>query len=270
VTTVFLSYTHRPGQGGAAVATFGDRLGHALLAAAHHLDFDVHKDVRGLIDDSGRSEALAEAVQRGAVMVPLITPAFLEDPRCRAEVRTFDRLVTEAGFLNRIVPVIWQRTLRFEQPESDDVALLLKSRPAYDYSEMRFESADHPGQRAALARIAEAILSCLDRQLDTLPPEGVEPPHVADAALDAELGALLNNMYTARELRLMLLRMEDGESLALSVHSAGPTTPAEVAREVVATLRRFDRIDELFFYQLRRARPFRRAEIEALARRYGY
>ncbi|RME25975.1 MAG: TIR domain-containing protein [Deltaproteobacteria bacterium] len=268
MTSVFLSYAHHPGHGAPAVAVFRDRLEHALRAAAPHLEFDLHMDVRGLGRAAGRGDALADAATRGAVMVPLVTPAYLEDRRCRAEVSTFHRRVTAAGFLHRIVVVIWQRTPRLDEPGADDVARLLRLCPTIDYSEMRFEPADHPGQQGALARIAEAILGTLERQLDTLPPEGVDPPNRAEDERDAELAGLLLRMFTPRELRRMLLRMKDGESLAMAVDAAGPTTPEEFSEEVVVALRRFGRIDELFFHQLRRARPFRRAEIEALAQRY--
>ncbi len=270
MSTVFLSYSKNPGQGDMNVEPFGERLRAELVLASGRQDITVHRDLHRLAPELGLGHAVRLAVRLGAVMVPLITPAFLEDERCRAEVRTFERLIRESGFLNRIVPVVWVATPAFYRPEADEVALILNARKAFDYTEMRFESEEHPGQRRTLANIAAAVLGCFERQLDAPAAEPAKTAGPQDIAEQNQaLAQLLDRMYTARELRLLLLRMDDGDTMAMGLDSHGPMTRQQMVLHLVELLRRFDRIDAAFFHQLRRARPMRAVEINQVAARFG-
>lgn len=86
------------------------------------------------------------------------------------------------------------------------------------------------------------------------------------AAVEA-LHRFLVRVFDSREIRMLVRYVEGGEALEAELPSEGASRDA-LARSAVWLLQRHDRIDPAFFDLLRRERPGRRDEIDALQARF--
>lgn len=265
MTRVFLSYPTMTDADG-DVAEFRRRLEQELRGETGDRELVVFQD-KSHIDIGERWEdKLDHTLAQADCLVALVQPLFLTSPWCRREVLRFDRISRERGLRERIVPVLWRGSL---PTGSGDVETLLAAIQHYPWTPYRVQHDWGPKKRAALSELAEGIARRLAQApAPTASPAVITPAQEVEADAIRQLRTLLLHAFSASEMR-RLIRSLPG-SADLHLHLPGPTAaPAALADAIVDVLQRHERIDTDFFALLRRERPRRAAEIDAVARRFN-
>ena len=151
---VFLSYTRLKDQFG-AISAFYARLENELKQIAP--GSTIFFDKTNLVEGKHFPEELKVALARTDVLVPLLSPAWLQSEWCRREFETFTSGCRDLVKLHCILPVLWVATPQVSTQSSDPIAQALAPIHYADWKDLRHESWSNPQNLRQVAKLAEAI-----------------------------------------------------------------------------------------------------------------
>ena len=151
---VFLSYTRIKDQFG-AVSAFHSRLENELKQSAP--GSAIFFDKTNLAEGMHFPEKLAEALDRTDVLVPLLSPAWLQSEWCRREFELFTSERQNQAKLHSVLPVLWVATPQVSAQSADPIARALAPIQYADWKDLRHESWSNPANSRQVAKLAEAI-----------------------------------------------------------------------------------------------------------------
>jgi hypothetical protein len=129
-------------------------------------------------------ELLREALADVDVLVPVITPSFLNSDWCRREVMLFTDDEQRRGGVRAMFPLHYIQTERFEHPETDATVRTLRRHKWFDWRHLRRADGQSPERFARLVEIAQAIAASLAEQ------SARRKPHEDEAARQLLIAAL--------------------------------------------------------------------------------
>ena len=153
---VFLSYTRIKDQFN-AVTDFHAHLENELKQSAPGTS--VFFDKRNLNDGGHFPDELSAELQQADVLIPLLSPAWLQSDWCRREFELFTSDRQDVGRLHRVLPVLWVATPQVSAQSTDPIARALASIQRPDWTQRRHESWTNPNKLANMAKLAESTAS---------------------------------------------------------------------------------------------------------------
>lgn len=153
---VFLSYVRLKDLHN-EVADFRDRLGQELGLRLDGKPEDIFLDTQSILPGQPWEAVIDAAVDQASALVVLMSPAYLKREWCRREFENFSARIDAAGRVGRVFPVIWLPT----SAPGDAVFDGVMAHNAVDWTDLRFESWEHPGKRRAMSMLAEAIAASI-------------------------------------------------------------------------------------------------------------
>ncbi|EFO80868.1 Tetratricopeptide TPR_2 repeat protein [Oscillochloris trichoides DG-6] len=103
------------------------------------------------------------ALARALLFIPIITPGYLKSAACRVELQAFLQREQQLGRNDLILPIAYQRVVRFDALVASDPLLAhLSQRLMLDWQQLRGLPFTEPRVRSELERVAEQIISLLD------------------------------------------------------------------------------------------------------------
>ena len=133
----FISYTRNKDNAGVVSrfsAQFLDELNIILPKST------VFFDKTNIQEGSHFPEILVQEVQKSAVLIVLLSPAWLASTWCRKEFETFTEDRTHLQRLHRVITLLWVDTPEVTETSPDPIAQVLSRIQHADLRELRFES----------------------------------------------------------------------------------------------------------------------------------
>jgi len=194
----FFSYAHvDEDQGGGQLGLLHRLLTHELRVQSGR-DFPVFRDRDHLTWGQAWEERIYSVLDAANVLLPIISPSYLQSEQCVAELRWFLSRERRLGHAGLILPIYWIDIGPLDpqaHPGVEDVVAVLAERQFDDWRDRRFHVARHPEAFEPLARrIRDAFPKVVDQSAHRAPvPTG--PAMVArDAAADTAGKALIRSV----------------------------------------------------------------------------
>ncbi|MGF1469553.1 MAG: TIR domain-containing protein [Sandaracinaceae bacterium] len=275
-----MSYPHAADREG-EISEFRAKLEYALQQKTGERALAIFQDHEHIGLGESWRDVLGRTLEDVPVLMPIVQPLYLTSAWCTEELLDFHaRVKGEDPPRSRILPVLWQRTPALAE-DASAAAALLRELQYFDWSGFRLMDWGET-KRLALDALAERIRAALWRGVAAgpgsaagppapaapVPPTAAGPPVRSDRARLKALRQLLTELFSLAELRRFVRdEVADGEDLAVSLPWENGTL-IDVASELVEMLERRGAITERWWSALRRSRPLRVGEIDAVARAF--
>jgi parallel beta-helix repeat protein len=153
----FMSYArfndqHDDGQ----LTAFRERLA-AEVRAQTGEEFLIFQDRDAIAWGQNWQQRISQALDTVTLLLVIITPGFFRSPHCRAEAGQFLDRERQLGRSDLILPVYYISTPQIDDParrDTDPLAATVAARQHADWRELRFEPANSPVSRKAIAQLA--------------------------------------------------------------------------------------------------------------------
>jgi hypothetical protein len=168
---VFMSYTRSDDEYlGGALTELRKALEKALHFQ-HGRSMTVFQDIEGIHLGQNIQQRLGESLNETLLLLPIITPSYLQSAWCREEFTRFLERERALGRNDLIIPIYYHKVNEIEaarphptraQPASDPIVAELVSRLAADWHALRGKPLEDPQVSAAIERVAERIIQVIN------------------------------------------------------------------------------------------------------------
>jgi hypothetical protein len=128
--------------------------------------FQVFQDVEDIKLGDDWHATLAEAISKADILIPIITPSFLESKWCREEVERFVQKEADRSSFDIVVPLYFIESRAFEEDpggDSREVAELLRRRQWLDIRDLRLEQSANRRVKERLEPLVQRLKDIVNR-----------------------------------------------------------------------------------------------------------